>query len=158
MPAVTASASDINLFFTLGRLYLRTNDNAKVIQALQRVVSLNPGSVQGRLTLAQAYIAANNLEGAITSLEEAAEDDPRVAATLGQYLEQARTANADTIDVGQQLVAAFILFDVENDIAASLKRSQIAHIQVFDVGPEVADIPSRNELRLLRQDYRLAVA
>lgn len=91
----TASTSDINLFFTLGRLYVRTNDNPKAIQALQRVVALNPGSVQGRLTLAQAYIAENNLNAAIASLEEAAEEDPRVAATLGQYLEQAgRAADA----------------------------------------------------------------
>ena len=52
----------------------------------------------------------------------------------------------------------FILFDVENDIAAGLKRGQIAHIQVLDVSPEVADILSRNELRLLGQDHRLAVA
>jgi len=83
-----SSASDINLFYTLGRLYIRVGDNEKAVQALARVVSLNPGSVQGRLTLAQAYMNANNVEGAIATLEEIAEDEPRVAATLGTYLEQ----------------------------------------------------------------------
>jgi tetratricopeptide (TPR) repeat protein len=81
-------ASDINLFYTLGRLYARVGDNDRSVQALARVVSLNPGSVQGRLALAQAYVSANNVQGAVATLEEIAEDEPRVAATLGQYLEQ----------------------------------------------------------------------
>ena len=90
-----AATSDINLFYTLGRLYLRNGDDEKAVQTLTRVVSLNPDSVQGRLTLAQALVGANNLAGAIQTLEEIAEDEPRVAATLGQYLEQAnRPADA----------------------------------------------------------------
>jgi tetratricopeptide (TPR) repeat protein len=91
----TAAASDINLFYTLGRLYLRSGDEEKAVQALMRVVALNPDSVQGRLTLAQAYVSAGNTDGAIQTLEEIAADEPRVAATLGQYLEQAgRPADA----------------------------------------------------------------
>lgn len=91
----TASASDINLYYTLGRLYTRAGDAAKAVQALQRVVALNPNSVQGRLALAQAYAGADNIEGAIEALAEIAEDEPRVAGTLGQYLEQAgRPADA----------------------------------------------------------------
>jgi tetratricopeptide (TPR) repeat protein len=42
-----------------------------------------------RLSLAQAYIAARDLNGAIDTLAEVVDDNPRVAATLGQYLEQA---------------------------------------------------------------------
>jgi tetratricopeptide (TPR) repeat protein len=87
--ASPASASDINLFYTLGRLYLRTGDAEKAVQTLTRVVSLNPGSVQARLTLAQAFVDASDVEGAIRILAEVAEEDPRVGATLGQYLEQA---------------------------------------------------------------------
>jgi tetratricopeptide (TPR) repeat protein len=87
--ASPASASDINLFYTLGRLYLRTGESEKAVQQLTRVLSLNPGSVQARVTLAQAYVDAKNLDGAIQTLSDAAEDDPRIAATLGQYLEQA---------------------------------------------------------------------
>ena len=60
-----SGASDINLHYTLGRLYMRMGDNAKAIAALTRVVDQNPGSVQGRLSLAQAYAAADDLQGAI---------------------------------------------------------------------------------------------
>jgi tetratricopeptide (TPR) repeat protein len=102
--AGSASASDINLFYTLGRLYLRNGDDEKAVQALSRVVALNPSSVQGRLTLAQAFVNANNVASAIQTLEEIAEDEPRVAATLGQYLEQAGrpadAARAYTIALG----------------------------------------------------------
>ena len=39
----------------------------QAVQTLTRVVSLNPDSVQGRLTLAQALVGANNLAGAIVT-------------------------------------------------------------------------------------------
>jgi len=87
--ASQASASDINLLYTLGQLYLRIGDGAHAVQTLSRVVALNPDSAQGRLALAQAYVAADDVDGAIATLEEVAADDTRVAATLGQYLEQA---------------------------------------------------------------------
>src|SRR5688572_13365440 len=63
-----AGASDINLHYTLGRLYMRTGSSAKAIEALGRVVNQNPGSVQGRLSLAQAYATADDLKGAISTL------------------------------------------------------------------------------------------
>ena len=89
------TGSDINLFYTLGRLYLRQGDGDKAVQTLTRVVGLNPGSAQARLSLAQAYVTAGNIAGAIQTLEEIAADEPRVAAALGQYLEQAgRPADA----------------------------------------------------------------
>jgi Flp pilus assembly protein TadD len=87
--ASPASATDINVFLTLGRLYLRNGDADKAVQALSRVVNLNPNFVQGRLSLAQAFVASNNVDGAITTLAEIVDDEPRVAATLGQYLERA---------------------------------------------------------------------
>jgi tetratricopeptide (TPR) repeat protein len=86
--AATAAAPDINLMFTLGNLYLRVGDSTKAIEALSRVVGLNPNAVQGRLALAQAYASANDLPGAIASLEAIVDDEPRVASTLAQYLEQ----------------------------------------------------------------------
>ena len=84
-----SGASDINLHYTLGRLYMRMGDNAKAIAALTRVVDQNPGSVQGRLSLAQAYAAADDLQGAIDTLAIIVDEEPRVASTLAQYLEQA---------------------------------------------------------------------
>ncbi len=84
-----SGASDINLHYTLGRLYMRMGENAKAIDALGRVVNQNPGSVQGRLSLAQAYAAADDLQGAISTLAIIVDEEPRVASTLAQYLEQA---------------------------------------------------------------------
>jgi tetratricopeptide (TPR) repeat protein len=80
---------DFNLFFTLGRLHLRLGDTAKAIDALTRVVNQNPSSVQGRLSLAQAFAAADDLKGAISTLDIIVEDEPRVASSLGQYQELA---------------------------------------------------------------------
>jgi tetratricopeptide (TPR) repeat protein len=82
-------AADITLHFTLGRLYLRTGEADKAVQALSRVLTQNPNTVQGRLLLAQAYATTNNLNGAIETLEEIVADEPRVASALGQYQEQA---------------------------------------------------------------------
>jgi Flp pilus assembly protein TadD len=84
-----APSADITLNYTLGRLYLRTNEPEKAVQALGRVLTQNPNSVQGRLTLAQAYAASNNMNGAIEVLEEIVDDEPRVASALAQYQEQA---------------------------------------------------------------------
>jgi tetratricopeptide (TPR) repeat protein len=84
-----SGASDINLHYTLGRLYMRMGNTPKAIDALNRVVNQNPASVQGRLALAQAYASGNDLQGAISTLDIIVDDEPRVASTLAQYLEQA---------------------------------------------------------------------
>ena len=87
--AAGAATGDLVLHFTLGRLYLRIDQAGKAVDSLNRVVSLNPGSRQARLALAQAQAANKNLPGAIDTLEIAVDDDPGLAAALGQYQEQA---------------------------------------------------------------------
>ena len=82
-------AGDLVLNFTLGRLYLRAGTPEKAVQALTRVVAQNPGSVQARLLLAQAHAVDTRLAAAIATLEAIVDDEPRVAAALGQYQEQA---------------------------------------------------------------------
>lgn len=84
-----AGTIDFNLHYTLGRLHLRVGDAQKAIEALTRVVNQNPNSVQGRLSLAQAFAAANDLKGAISTLDIVVDDEPRVASSLAQYQEQA---------------------------------------------------------------------
>jgi predicted Zn-dependent protease len=59
------------------------------VQSLSRVLTQNPNSVQGRLAMAQAFAAAKDLNSAISTLQEIIEDEPRVAAALGQYQEDA---------------------------------------------------------------------
>jgi tetratricopeptide (TPR) repeat protein len=88
----TQPIADANLHYTLGRLYLRAEEPEKAVEALGRVINQNPNSVQGRLALAQAYAASNDLRAAVATLEEIVEDQPRVAAALGQYQEQAGLA------------------------------------------------------------------
>jgi Flp pilus assembly protein TadD len=84
-----AGLTDLNLQYTLGRLYTRNNQADKAIQALTRVVNENPLSVQGRLALAQAFVVARDINSAIEVLQEIVEDEPRVANMLGQFQEQA---------------------------------------------------------------------
>jgi tetratricopeptide (TPR) repeat protein len=81
--------ADPELFYTLGRLYIRAGSPDKAVQSLTRVLSQNPNSARGRLVLAQAYAAAKDLKGAISTLEEIVEDEPRVASALAQYQEDA---------------------------------------------------------------------
>lgn len=82
-------AADANIQYTLGRMYLRTGQADRAVQALGRVVTQNPNSVQARLTLSQAYAAADDLSGAIETLADVVNDEPRVASTLALYQEQA---------------------------------------------------------------------
>ena len=82
-------ASDLVMNFTLGRLYMRAGTPEKAVVALTRVVTQNPGSVQARLLLAQAHAVTKDLPAAIAALEVIVDEEPRVAAALGQYQEQA---------------------------------------------------------------------
>lgn len=85
----TSAGSDIQIHYSLGRLYLRVGDASKAVAAFTRVVNQNPDSAQGRLSLAQAFAASDDLKSAIETLEFIVGDEPRVAAVLAQYQEQA---------------------------------------------------------------------
>jgi tetratricopeptide (TPR) repeat protein len=87
--AGTVGLPDANVNYTLGRLYMATSQPDKAVQALQRVIVSNPGTLQGRLALAQAQAATKNLQGAIQTLEEVADDEPRVLGPLAQYEQEA---------------------------------------------------------------------
>lgn len=83
-----SGASDLILNYTLGRLYLRNGAADKAVQSLTRSLNQNPGSLQIRLALAQAFAASDDLPGAVRTLDEIVEDEPRVAAPLALYQEQ----------------------------------------------------------------------
>ena len=80
--------TDLQLQYTLGRLYLRTREPKKAVDAVSKVVAQNPGSQQARQLLAAAYAAAGDLKGAIATLEEVVDYLPALAPELGRYLEQ----------------------------------------------------------------------
>lgn len=98
--------TDLNLQYTLGRLYLRDSQPEKAVQSASRVVSQNPGNPQARQLLASAYVAAGNLKGAIATLSEVIDYAPALADTLGRYLEQdgqfKEAAAAYTVALSQQ--------------------------------------------------------
>jgi tetratricopeptide (TPR) repeat protein len=100
-----SAGTDIQIHYSLGRLYLRVGDNAKAVDAFTRVVNQNPDSAQGRLSLAQAYAASNDLPNAIESLELIVDDEPRVAGVLAQYQEQAGRLKEATASYTRALAA-----------------------------------------------------
>jgi tetratricopeptide (TPR) repeat protein len=77
--------ADVQMQYTLGRLYISSGDSQKAVQALSRVVSQNPNNAQARRSLAEAYAAGGDLKGAMTTLEEVVEYVPGLAADLAQY-------------------------------------------------------------------------
>ena len=87
--ATPGGATDLNLQYNLGRLYLRSGDVDKSIERLRSVVDQNPYSVQARLSLAQALGAAKRNEEAAEVLAPAVEDEPRLNSTLAQFYERA---------------------------------------------------------------------
>jgi tetratricopeptide (TPR) repeat protein len=87
--AASDPTAGIEVVYALGRLYLRTGETAKAVDAFIRVVTQNPTSAQGRLSLAQAYAAADDLKNAISTLDLIVDEEPRVASTLAQYQEEA---------------------------------------------------------------------
>jgi tetratricopeptide (TPR) repeat protein len=87
--ATPGGATDLNLQYNLGRLYLRNGDTARAIERLRGVVDQNPYSIQARLSLAQALGAAQRNDEAAEVLLPAVEDEPRLGSTLGQFYERA---------------------------------------------------------------------
>jgi tetratricopeptide (TPR) repeat protein len=82
-------ATDANVQYNLGRLYLRGGDNAKAIERLSSVLEQNPYSIQARLSLAQAFGAAGRNDEAAEVLAVVVDDEPRLASALAQYYERA---------------------------------------------------------------------
>lgn len=88
--AVTgAVVPDSRAQIALGLLYIQSGQTDKAVQTLTRAVSSNPGSIDARFLLAQAYAASKNLDGAISVLEDVVEDEPGIASALGQYQDMA---------------------------------------------------------------------
>lgn len=80
--------TDLQMQYTLGRMYLRDSQPEKAVQSASRVVTQNPGNPQARQLLASAHVAAGNIKAAIATLSEVIDYAPELAETLGRYLEQ----------------------------------------------------------------------
>ena len=111
---------DIRLRYSLGRLYLRVGEPAKAVDAFSRVVDQNPASAQGRLSLARAYAASDDIGNAIATLEAVVDDEPRVASTLARYQERAGLLKEAAQSYSRALVA--------NPTSRGLKFRRIAAV------------------------------
>ncbi|MEO8260293.1 MAG: tetratricopeptide repeat protein [Acidobacteriota bacterium] len=85
-----AGEPDPNLLANLARLYVRTGAYTKAIPMLRGLVDRERGWQDGVTLLAEAYGAAGKNAEAIAWLEEAAPDDPRLYATLGDFYDRER--------------------------------------------------------------------
>ena len=111
---------DIQIHYSLGRLYLRAGEPAKAVDAFIRVVDENPASAQGRLSLARAYAASDDIGNAIATLEIIVDDEPRVASTLARYQERAGLLKEAAQSYSRALVA--------NPTSRGLKYRRIAAV------------------------------
>jgi len=82
-------SGDLLLPFTLGQLYIRNSEPRKAIDMLARVLRANPFSAQVRVSMAQAYASAGDLDGAIRTLADVVDQLPAVARVLGDFQLQA---------------------------------------------------------------------
>jgi tetratricopeptide (TPR) repeat protein len=82
--------SDPNIRATLARLYNRAGSYTKSIPVLTDLVRQEPGWQEGPILLLEAYLGAGRVKDAITWLEEATADDPRLLPSLGELYERER--------------------------------------------------------------------
>jgi tetratricopeptide (TPR) repeat protein len=83
--AAAAQRTDLNLSINLGRLYLTVGDMGKAVETLTQAVSQSPFSIEARRVLALAHASVQDYRAAIATLEEIAEDEPRVLASIGEF-------------------------------------------------------------------------
>jgi tetratricopeptide (TPR) repeat protein len=91
--ASSPTIADLGLDLALGRLYLRTKQNAKAITALQKVFTQQPEYSEGGLLLASAQEQAGQIDEAIATLESTIEHNPpffRAHAKLIELYERQR--------------------------------------------------------------------
>jgi tetratricopeptide (TPR) repeat protein len=86
----TAGEPDSNVLANLARLYVRTRAYDKAIPVLRDLVDRERGWQDGVTLLAEAYSAAGKNAEAITWLEQAAPDNPRLYGTLGDFYDRER--------------------------------------------------------------------
>jgi predicted Zn-dependent protease len=98
--------TDLQLQYTLGAMYLSSDEPQKAVQSLARVVQQSPANARARQMLARAYATAGDLNGAIETLSEVLDFMPALAPELGLYQEQAgqlkEAAATYTIALAQQ--------------------------------------------------------
>jgi tetratricopeptide (TPR) repeat protein len=80
--------ADPGLDLALGRLYLAQNENERGLQVLRRLVEYQPEVGEAYLLIARAETALGHPDRAVATLEEAADDNPRLLSSLAELYEK----------------------------------------------------------------------
>ena len=127
--------SDIGLNFLLGRLYLQSNEFAKAVPLLSRVVDEQPTMIEAAILLSNAQEGAGQTEQAVATLEKALTENPssfRAQLRLAEVYEQSEQWNeaADALAKAQAL----------NPKAPMIARRQAVALLSAGRGPEARDL------------------
>jgi tetratricopeptide (TPR) repeat protein len=117
------AAADANLRAMLARLYIAAESYDKAIPVLSELVKQEPGWGDGPTLLMEAFAAAGRGAEAITWLEEAAPDNPRLYATLGEFYARSRRFADSAAAYERALEASPNSFDYRVRLAESLLNS-----------------------------------
>jgi tetratricopeptide (TPR) repeat protein len=130
---------DAGLDLALARLYLHVGDNQKAVDLLNRVLEYDPDTAEAYVLLARAETALGHPERAVAALEEAADGNPPLLATLAELYENerkwneaARTYeqlaefNPTSVDIKTKWAAA--LLQVNDPASAARARDLLAEV------------------------------
>jgi tetratricopeptide (TPR) repeat protein len=81
---------DVGLDLALSRLYMHAGENQKAADLLNRVLEYEPDAAEAYVLLSRAETALGHPERAIAALEEAADGNPPLLATLAELYESQR--------------------------------------------------------------------
>ncbi len=112
--------SDANLRAMLARLYVASTAYDKAIPILSELVRQEPSWPDGATLLVDAYAAANRGDEAIQFLEEAAQDNPQLYATLADFYGRSRRYREAAGAYEQALAANPRSFDLRVRYASML--------------------------------------
>jgi tetratricopeptide (TPR) repeat protein len=127
--------SDTGLNYLLGRLYLQSNEFAKAVPLLVRVVEDQPSLVEAAILLSNAQEGAGQPDQAVATLEKVLTENPasfRAQIRLAEVYEQSEQWNAaaDALAKAQAL----------NPRAPMIARRQVVALLSAGRGPEARDL------------------
>jgi tetratricopeptide (TPR) repeat protein len=117
------AAADANLRAMLAKLYIAAESYDKAIPVLAELVKQEPGWSDGPMLLTEAFTAAGRGAEAVTWLEEAAPDNPRLYATLGDFYARSRRWTDSAAAYEKALSTSPNSFDYRVRMAESLLNS-----------------------------------
>ncbi len=114
------ASADANLRAMLARLYIAAQSYDKAIPVLAELVKQEPGWNDGPMLLTEAFAAAGRSAEAVTWLEDAAPDNPRLYATLGEFYARSRRWSDSAAAYEKALKVSSGSFDWRLGLAESL--------------------------------------